>query len=226
MRSRAIYKQFIKFKYESILEYNSFVERNINDAVSDIEIQYEAFLKKNPMGIEKSKDEDYMDYFVTTLDEFAYENQKLSKDILQYHRKSILFHFYSLLEQEFYSASTIIGENSIPSIKDSTGNTIIKKFETYVNTKEPTLLVNIQDDLEYFNNIRLVRNIITHNNSIITQTHIHYDTINDFSINRFNMHFLGTNDSGERVYQIQLDNQEFTKEMFNKFEFFTNKIYQ
>lgn len=176
MGSRAIYGQFIKLKYESILAYNSFVEKNIDSAISEIEVKYEDFVNKNS-NLELSNDNDDLDYYLTVVDDLAYQSQTLSKDIMQYHRKSILFQFYSLLEQEFHNSSKIIGVESLTSMKNSTGKTIIEKFKTYVNGIEPELIISIQSNLEFFDKLRLVRNIVIHENSVISTDNPHFNKI-------------------------------------------------
>lgn len=225
MKSRAIYGQFVKFKYESILEYNSFVEKNIEKAVSEIDAEYEEFVKNNP-GVGESDDEEYDDHFLAVVDDMAYESQKLKNDILQYHRKSVLFHIYSVLERELHRIAQIVGQDSPFKMTDLKGNSPFEQFKAYVKKIEPDLLTDIRDDFNYFDNVRAVRNIITHNESIIRNDNSNYNKINDFSSGRFTMHLRGNNKTGKSVYEIQLDNQDFIREMFDKFESFTDKIYR
>lgn len=222
MKNRTIFRQLIEFKYDSIIGYNSFVEKNIEKSVSELDKKYEEFIRDNTKYVE-SDDEDYYSSFV---DDLAYESQKLSKDILQKHRKSIIFHFYSLLEKELYQMGGIIGNENIFKISDLKGNSVFEQFKLYLKKIEPELLQEVKDDLVYFDRIRLLRNLITHHDSVIRSNNQHINKIKDFSKNRFNLHLVGTNKEGVDVYRIELDRQDFIKEIFDKFKVFVQKIYK
>ncbi|PIF47596.1 hypothetical protein CLU96_4663 [Chryseobacterium sp. 52] len=225
MNTRRLYGQFIKFTNDSILEYNSLVENNIKDAISKIESDYEEFTKNNP-GIDDVKDDDYADYYSNVVDELAYKSQKLSGDILQYHRKGILIQFYSVLEKELHKISQIIGEDSPFKMTELKGNSAFDQFKIYIKKIEPSLHTVIQNDLTYFDKIKAVRNIITHNDSVLRKDHPNYNKINDFSRDRYKMNSLGNDVLGTEIFRIELDNPDFLKEIFTKFEEFTDKVYQ
>lgn len=225
MRNRALYGQFVKFKYESILEYNSFVEKNIEKALADIDAEYEKFVKNNP-GVGESNDDEYDDHFLSVVDDMAYESQKLKSDILQYHRKSILFHFYSVLEKELQRIAQIIGHDSPFKMNELKGNSPFEQFKVYVKRIDPTLHATIHDDLIYFDKVRAVRNVITHQDSIVKNNNPNYNKINELSLGRFTIHSIGINKSGQEVYRIELDNQDFIREIFDRFELFIDKIYR
>ena len=225
MKNRGIYKQLSKFKYESILEYNSFVESNIEKSVSEIQTQYDDFIKKNP-DIETSDDEDYIDSAASLVDDLAYERKKLSQDILYRHRQSILFHFYSLFEKELFQIAGIVGQENIFKITDIKGNSPFEQFKLYLKKIEPELLEKIRTDLLFFDRIRLVRNLITHHDSIIKQSNSHIHKIKEFSDGKYKIELIGKNVNDIEVYRIVLDNQNFIKEIFETFEIFINKIYK
>ena len=222
MKNRTIFRQLIEFKYDSIIGYNSFVENNIEKSVSELDKKYEKFIKDHG----KYEDFDDADYYSSFVDDLAYESQKLSKDILQNHRKSIVLHFYSLLEKELYQIGGIIGSENIFKISDLKGNSVFEQFKLYVKKIEPELLEEVKDDLLYFDRIRLVRNFITHHDSVIRNNNQHINKIKDFSANRFNLHLVGTNKEGIDVYRIELDRQDFIKEIFDKFKIFVQKVYK
>lgn len=224
MNSRRLYGQFIKFTTDSILEYNSLVENNIKELISKIESDYEEFTRNNP-EIEYIDDEDYGDYYSTVVDDFAYQSQKLSGDIIQYHRKGILIQFYSVLEKELHKISQIIGEDIPFKMTELKGNSAFDQFKIYVKKVEPSLHVVIQNDLAYFDKVKAVRNIITHNDSVLRKDHPNFNKINDFSVDKYKMNSLGDDFSGTEVFRIEFDNPDFLKEIFTKFEEFTDKVY-
>lgn len=225
VKNRNIFRQLIEFKYDSIIGYNSFVENIIEKSVYELDKRYEEFIKSNPK-YEDSDDEEYLDYYSSFVDDLAYESQKLSKDILQNHRKSIVFHFYSLLEKELYQIAGIIGSENIFKITDLKGNSVFEQFKLYLKKIEPELLVEIRNDLLYFDRVRLVRNFITHHDSIIRSDNQHFNKIKEFHLDRFTLLLVGTNKEGINVFRFEFDRQDFIKEIFDNFKIFIEKIYK
>lgn len=218
-------RQLIEFKCESIIGYNTFVEKNIEKSVSEIDEKYENLIKNNPK-YEDSEDEEYLNYYSSFIDDLAYESHKLGKDILLNHRKSIVFHFYSLFEKELHQISGIIGDESKLKITDLKGNSVFEQFKLYLKIIESKLIEEIQTDLLYFDRVRLVRNFITHHDSIIKSNNQHYNKIKEFSRNRFTLHLIGSNKEGVDASRIELDRQDFITEVFDNFNVFIQKIYK
>jgi hypothetical protein len=224
MGNRAIFRQFIQFKCESLQEYNSYVERNVQNSLQEIQKQYEDFIAKNP-GIKETINDEYDDYLASYIDDLSYQSQKLSKDIVWKHRQSMVFHFYSFFEKELFHIAAIIGHENIFKMRDIKGNSPFEQFKLYLKKIDSELLENINSDLIYFDRIRLVRNFITHHDSIIKDNDQHYKKLVEFSPNRFRLQSVGKNKQGVEPFRILLENKEFIVEIFENFDKFMDKIY-
>ncbi|MDR5591127.1 hypothetical protein [Christiangramia sp. SM2212] len=224
MLNKILFKQLIDFKIQSIIDYNIFVEKNIKEGVSEIQSQYDDFLKMNP-EIENSTDEEYIENFASVVDDLAFENKKLNQDILYKHRQSIIIHFYSLLEEELFQFANLIQGNSQFKISDLKGNSTFDKFKLYLKKVDPDLLKSINNDLVYLDRIRLIRNFIVHHNSIIRDDNTHFNKINDFKKGKFELRFKGENKNGFKVFEIILNDSNFINEIFKNYKSFIEKIY-
>lgn len=220
--NRGVFKQFIKFKYDSIAGYNSFVENNIEKSIAEINQRYDNFIKDNPNWYNSVDNINY-EYYFSFVDDLAYESQTLSDEVLQIHRKSIVFHFYSSFEKDLYDLSNMVGSESVFKIGDLKGNSIFEQFKFFLKKVDPTLFNDISQDLIFFNKIRILRNFITHHNSIISSNNTHYNNLTEFSKNRFTLKSIGKN-SDHEVYTIVLDKKELINEMFKKIEDLIEKV--
>lgn len=218
----------IKFRIESLQEYNSFIEENIENELSSIQkkfdkaqIQYEKYLKDNP---EQNEDDDYMiDYF----DDLSYSSTKIQDSIILKHRNSILFLIYSLVEGELYShAKHNTLQKNVFSIDDLSGNSIFEKFKIYTSKINSTLYKSIHDEIIFFDRIRLVRNFITHHNNVIRSNNSHLNKIKEFSKDKFELKEIGFVYQTDIItYVITLNNKKFINEVFLRLNILFDKIY-
>ncbi|MEC4048945.1 hypothetical protein OX284_005865 [Flavobacterium sp. SUN046] len=228
MKISKLYRNQIGFRIESLIEYNSFVEANIENELSGIQTkfeyaqkEYEEYKKKNP---EKIDDDEYMmDYF----DDLSYNHSKIQDNIILKHRNSLIFLINSLIESELYSFAK---NNSLSvnvfSIDDLQGNSIFEKFKKYISKTNPKLYDSIKEELLFFDRIRLLRNFITHHNNIIRSNNTHFSKIKEFSRDNFELEKLGmTYNTDIEVYIIKLNNKKIINTIFEKLNIVFDKMY-
>ena len=206
MNNRKIINQFTKFKYESLQEYNQYIEENIDKSIAKIDEEFKEAQKEYDKNC---KDEDDEEFFASHFDDLAYQSQKLSSDILFKHRQSLIFLFYSQFEKELTQICGLIGADSIFKVSDLKGNSIFEQYKVYIKRIEPALYEETSNELLFFDRLRLIRNIITHNDGIIKNTNTHFNKIKDFSLGRLELQSIGINKSDEEVFRIILNQKSF-----------------
>ena len=228
MNISKLHRKNIGFRIESLMEYNSFVEANIETELSGIQTkfenaqkEYEEFKKQNPKKIED--DEYMMDYF----EDLSYNHSIIQYNIILKHRNSLIFLIYSLIESELYSfAKHNIFTINVFSIDDLQGNSIFEKFKKYISKTNPKLYDCIKEELLFFDKIRLVRNFITHHNNLIRSNNTNFGKIKEFSQDNFELEKLGiVYNTDIETYIIKLNDKKIINTIFKKLDTIFDKIY-
>ena len=223
-----LYRKNIEFRIDSIREYDSFVEDNIEKELSGIQKKFEKArqeydeYKKNKPDVEP--EDDYMiDYF----DDLSYNHSRIQDNVILKHRNAIIFQIYSLVESELYSFAK---HNSLKinvfSIDDLKGNSPFENFKMYVSKTNQVLYKSIEEELKFFDQVRILRNFITHSSNAIRSNNTHFKKINEFSIGNYELKELGhVYKENTITYIIKLNNRKFIENVFNKFDVLFDKMY-
>ena len=223
-----LHRENIEFRIESLKEYNSFVEANIEKELSRIQKkfenaqkEYEEYKIQNPEKVED--DENMMDYF----DDLSYNHLKINDNIILKHRNSLIFLLYSLIESELYSfAKQNIFNENVFTIDDIKGESIFDKFKKYISKTKPNLYNSIEQDLLFFDRVRLVRNLITHHNNLIKSNNTHFIKIKEFSQDNFELVKLGmVYNTSIETYIIRLNDKKIINTIFEKLNALLDKMY-
>lgn len=227
MNLNRLLRQNIEFRIESLQEYNSFVEANIESELSDIQqkyeiakIEYDKFIVNQPIN----QDDDFLiDYF----DDLSYSHTKIQDNIILKHRNSIIFLLYSLVEDELYGyAKHNSYQTSVFSIDDLKGNSTFEKFKMYITKTDPVLFNSIKKELEFLDDLRIVRNLITHHSSTIRTNHTHFNKVQKFSEDNFEFEQLGfIYKTNIKTYIIKLNNKQFINSIFTTLNSLFDKMY-
>lgn len=226
MNYAALLRMNIKFRIESLKEYNNFVENNIQTELSEIQrkydavkIEYDKFIANNP------NDED--DAFIDHFDDLSDSHTKIQDNIILKHRNSMIFLIYSLVEDELYGfAKHNSNHINVFSIDDLKGNSHFEKFKTFISKTSPSLFDSIKKELEFLDDLRIVRNFITHHSNTIRTNNSHFNKVKKFSKYNFELEYLGVvYNSDITVYTIKLNNKEFINSIFEILNILFDKMY-
>lgn len=229
MNIRKLLRKNIEFKIDSLFDYNVFIESNIDKELSGIQKKYEALqLQYEESKNEKTEiNEDEDDYYLNVFDDLSYSHEKIQDDILLKHRNSFVFLVYGLIEDEFYFfAKSKLFEKNIFSIDDLKGNSIFERFKNYTSKTDPELYESIKGELLFFDNLRVVRNIITHKNNLITVESCHYKKIKEFSKGLFELKpITSARHTVITDFRITLNDKKFIDMILEKLNIVFDKMY-
>jgi len=223
-----LYRKNIEFRIDSIREYNSFVEENIEKKLSGIQkkfekakIEYDEYKRKNP-NIEPEDD-----YMIGYFDDLSYDHSRIQDNVILKHRNAIIFQICSLVESELYSFAK---HNSLKinvfSIDDLKGNSPFEKFKMYVSKTNQVLYKSIEEELEFFDQVRILRNFITHSSNAIRSNNTHFKKIKEFSLCNYEIKELAhVYKENIITYIIKLNNRKFIETAFNKLDILFDKMY-
>lgn len=223
-----LYRKNIEFRIDSIREYNSFVEENIEKELSGIQKKFEKAkkeydeYKKNNPNVEP--EDDYMiDYF----DDLSYNHSRIQDNVILKHRNAIIFQLYSLVESELYSfAKHTSLKVNVFSIDDLRGNSPFEKFKIYLSKTNEPLYKSIGEELDYFDQIRVLRNFVTHHSNAIRSNNTHFKKIKEFSLGNYELKELGhVYKENIITYIIKLNNRKFIETAFEKLDVLFDKMY-
>ena len=229
MNIHKLHRKNIEFRMESLFEYNIFIEANIEKELSGIQKKYEIAAKEYEVFKKKKTEinEDEDDYFINFFDDLSDSRRKIQDDILLKHRNSFIFLIYGFIENELYSfAKSSLFKTNMFSIDDLKGNSIFEKFQNFTSKTNPILYKSIKDELLFFDNVRLVRNFITHHNNVIRSNNTHYKKINEFSKEHFELRELGyVYNTTIKTFIIILNNKKIIDIILEKLNSIFNKMY-
>lgn len=223
-----LYRKNIEFRIDSIREYSSFVEENIEKKLSGIQkkfekakIEYDEYKRENP-NIEPEDD-----YMIGYFDDLSYDHSRIQDNVILKHRNAIIFQLYSLVEGELYSFAKHQNPGvNVFSIDDLRGNSIFEKFKTYISKTNKRLYNSIEEELDFFDKVRELRNFITHHSNAIRSNNTHYKKISGFSSGNFELKELGyVYKTNIITYVIKLNNRKFIDTIFEKLDILFDKMY-
>ncbi len=229
MNINKLRRKNIEFRVESLFEYNLFIESNIEKELSGIQNRYDAVEKKYEEFKNKKTEinEDEDDYYMNVFDDLSDSRRKIQDDILLKHRNSFVFLIYGFIENELHSfAKNNFLETNICSIDDLKGNSIFQKFKTCTSKADPVLYESITDELLFFDNLRLVRNFITHHNNVIRSNNNEYGRLKEFSEDLFELRQLGYIYNSDIIaFRIILNNKKIIDTILEKLNAIFDKMY-
>lgn len=217
-------RENIQFRIDSLKEYFNFVETNIQNELNEIQKKYEIAKIKYDKLIENSGEDDpMMDYY----DDLNYSHSRIQDNILLKHRNAIIFLIYSLVEIELEAfAKHNQFQTSVFTINDLKGNSTFEKFKTYISKTSPVFYKSIEEEIEFLNNVRIVRNIVTHHSNTIRDNHSDYRKVVKFSDNNFEVKLLGSVfNSNIKAYTINFTNKQFVDLIFETMGILFDKMY-
>ncbi|WP_264532413.1 hypothetical protein [Flavobacterium sp. N502540] len=229
MNINKLLRKNIEFRIESLFEYNLFIESNIERELSNIQKNYDEIEKKYEEFKKKKTEinEEENDYYIDVYDDLSDSHRKIQDDILLKHRNSFVFLIFGFIENEFYSfAKNSLLVTNISSIDDLKGNSTFQKFKNYISKTDPPLYESIKDELLFFDNLRLVRNFITHHNNVIRSNSAHYRRVKEFSNELFELRQLGYVYNTEIIaFYIILNNKKIIDIILEKLNVIFDKMY-
>lgn len=231
-----IYLQNIKFQIDSLKDYHLFIESNFQKGLEEIQTKFDAFkneyeeFKKTNQNI----DEDYEDHFLTIGDDLSYQDNLIKDDFILKYRNSLVFLIYSFIEDELTSYCKANLKLSLFGIDDLKGQSIFEKFKLFVERTKIISLDELRPELDFIDNLRLIRNKITHQNNLIRTSDTNFKKIDAFKEGHFELKSIGKsfkfeNDNYKETevenFIIKLNDVNFMNTIFSNVDSFFNKLY-
>jgi hypothetical protein len=231
-----IYLENIKFKIDSLKEYHLFIESNFQKGLEEIQTKfdifksdYEEFKKTN-----QNSDEDYEDHFLTIGDDLSYQDTLIKDDFILKYRNSLVFLIYSFIEDELTAYCKTNSKLSLFDIDDLKGSSNFEKFKLFIKRTRIISLDELRPEIDFIDNLRLIRNKITHHNNAIKTSDNDFKKIDAFKRSNFELKSLGKSFKFENDnyietevenFMIKLNDVNFLNTIFSNVDTFFKKLY-
>jgi hypothetical protein len=203
---------YVELSIISFRNYISLVEKSFAEQQKIISKKYAEYYKN------LNDTENHNSFLHSTTSEL----QEIELEFIQRFRNSILIQLFSYLENELKNICNAHSQStkSTYTVNDLKGNSDLEKIKKYL-TKSMNLEVGKFSLWPFINNLRVVRNKIVHENSIIQITDGDLKSMRIFSKEKF---LLKSENPNPEFYNIIFDNREFLDECLNKIESFIQEI--
>ena len=214
------YNEIIKFGLNRIKFYNNYVESNVEFSFEGYQREIE-MLKQKYERDNSITEEDYLN----EIDEISSYYSRLDDDIILNHRKAVIFLLFAFLEKKVEIFCNDIGIDSAFKVNDLKGNSPYEKFIVYLKKINYELYLDAQNEINFLDKVRIVRNVITHQNNFIKANDNNHKKLKDFFSNKFELKEHKDFDNNLH-YEIILNTRTFINEIFEKIELLMNKLYK
>jgi len=176
---------FIDLELSTYKRYISSVEEHFKSILDDKQKEFNRL--ENELKNNKDKyDPEYYDYLHDSLIDSVIE---VNDSFIQNFRSSIVIQLFSFLEIELRKACERhqSKNNKDFGVNDLKGSNDIDKIKKYLTKSVGININDLSPEWLFFNNLRKVRNVVVHHNSIIESHKNDFNAINQFKNNRFNL---------------------------------------